>query len=75
LMALKLGLEASGDLTREAAVDGMEGLVFDIATGRASILAGDHHTAMQMYIAKTEDGTLRVADRLGVVAPESGCSI
>jgi len=74
LMALKLGLEASGELTREAAVDGMEGLVFDVATGRTSIVANDHHTAMQMYIAKTEDGSLRVVDRLGVIAPVSGCA-
>ena len=74
LMALKFGLKASGELTREAAVDGMEGLVFDIATGRASIMAEDHHTAMQMYIAKTEDGSLHVVDHLGVVAPKSGCS-
>jgi branched-chain amino acid transport system substrate-binding protein/urea transport system substrate-binding protein len=74
LMALKLGLKASGELTREAAVDGMEGLVFDVATGRASIMAEDHHTAMQMYIAKTEDGSLHVVDHLGVVAPKSGCS-
>jgi urea transport system substrate-binding protein len=73
LMALKLGLETSGEMTREAAVDGMEGLVFDVATGHASILADDHHTAMQMYIAKTEGGSLHVVDRLGVISPESSC--
>jgi urea transport system substrate-binding protein len=60
-------------MTREAAVDGMEGLVFDVATGHASILADDHHTAMQMYIAKTEGGSLHVVDRLGVISPESSC--
>ena len=73
LIALKQGLESSGELSREGAVDGMAGLVFQVATGRAAILPGDHHTAMQMYLAKTEDGSLRVVDRLGVIAPESGC--
>ncbi len=75
LMALKLGLEESGELTREAAVDGMEDLIFPVATGHAAIRQDDHHVAMQMYIARTEDGTLRVAERLGAIAPESGCKV
>jgi hypothetical protein len=53
----------------------MEGLIFPIATGRAVIKPDDHHTTMQMYIARTEDGTLRVAESLGAIAPESECKV
>ncbi len=73
LMALKRGVEKSGKLDREGAVDGMAGLSMSIATGTASITQGDHHTAMQMYIAKTENGSLRVVEKLGVIQPLSGC--
>lgn len=73
LMALKRGVEKSGKLDREGAVDGMAGLSMPIATGTASITQGDHHTAMQMYIAKTENGSLRVVEKLGVIQPLSGC--
>jgi urea transport system substrate-binding protein len=75
LMALKAGLERSGEMSREAAVDGMAGLELAVATGTARITAGDHHTAMQMYIARTEEGSLRVVERLGVVTPKSGCTV
>ena len=75
LMALKLGLEAQGTIGPEAAVDGMAGLNFQIATGQASITPGDHHTAQQMYIAKTSGGALYVVERLGVIEPQSGCTV
>ena len=73
LMALKAGMEKSGDVTREAAVNGMAGLSLKVATGTAQITPGDHHVAMQMYIARTEGGQLRVVERLGTIAPQSGC--
>lgn len=75
LMALKAGLERSGEVSREAAADGMAGLTLPVATGEARITLGDHHTAMQMYIARTEEGSLRVVEPLGVIEPESGCSV
>ena len=75
LMALKAGLERSGEVSREAAADGMAGLTLPVATGNARITTGDHHTAMQMYIARTEGGSLRVVESLGVVEPQSGCSV
>ena len=74
LIALQQGLERSGRLDREAAVDGMAGLTFKIPTGAATITAGDHHVAMNMFIAKTEAGELRVVEPLGSIEPASGCS-
>ena len=74
LIALKQGLERAGRLDREGAVDGMAGLTFEIPTGAATITADDHHVAMNMFIAKTEAGELRVVEPLGSIEPASGCS-
>jgi urea transport system substrate-binding protein len=73
LMALKHGLEKSGKLTREGAIDGMAGLTFDIPTGKAMVTKQDHHTAMNMYIAKTGGGTLKIVKKLGMIAPAKQC--
>jgi urea transport system substrate-binding protein len=37
LMALKAGLEKSGEISREAAVDGMAGLTYEVPTGASTI--------------------------------------
>jgi branched-chain amino acid transport system substrate-binding protein/urea transport system substrate-binding protein len=74
LIALKAGLEKSGEISREAAIAGMSGLSFEIPTGPAMITPKDHHTAMNMYIAKTEDGTLNVVESLGMIKPDAQCS-
>jgi len=73
LMALKGGIERSREVSREGAVNGMAGLTLATATGTMTITPGDHHMAMQMYIARTEAGQLRVVEKLGVIAPQSGC--
>ena len=52
----------------------MEGLSFEIPTGAASITKDDHHTAMNMFIAKTENGTLNVAKELGIIEPAPQCA-
>ncbi|MCR9213956.1 MAG: substrate-binding protein [Proteobacteria bacterium] len=74
LIALKGGLEKSGEVSREAAIKGMAGLSFEIPTGPAMITPNDHHTAMNMYIAKTEDGTLNIVEKLGIIKPAEQCS-
>jgi urea transport system substrate-binding protein len=74
LIALKKGLEKSGRIDREAAVDGLAGLGFDIPTGAAQITADDHHTSMNMYIARTEAGTLKVEKPLGRIDPAKQCA-
>ena len=73
LMALRAGLERAGEISREAAVEGMAGLDLTVATGTVRIDADDHHTAMQMFVARTERGALRVVERLGVIDPAPGC--
>ena len=66
LIALKAGLERSGEIGRQAAVEGMAGLTYQIPTGR-SWITGDHHAALNMYIARTERGTVHVVKPLGVI--------
>ncbi|WP_025899499.1 substrate-binding protein [Sneathiella glossodoripedis] len=73
LMAVKAGLERAGKVDREALIDGMSGLSFDIPTGKATITKEDHHVAMNMYIGKTEGGTLNVEKALGVIEPSKQC--
>ena len=75
LMALRAGLERAGEVSREAAVEGMEGLILPVATGEMRIAPSDHHVAMEMFIARTEGGALRVVERLGPIEPASGCTV
>ena len=74
LIALKAGLEKSGTIDREAAVDGMAGVEFECPTGPVRITEGDHHSALNMYIAKTEGGSLKVVKPLGVIEPANQCA-
>ena len=74
LIALKAGLEKSGAIDREAAVDGLTGLAFDIPTGPAQITVDDHHTSMNMYIARTEGGSLKIVEPLGRIDPAAQCA-
>jgi urea transport system substrate-binding protein len=73
LMALKAGLEKSGEISREAAVDGMAGLTFPIPTGECYINAEDHHPALNMYISKTAGGSIEVVEALGIIEPARQC--
>jgi urea transport system substrate-binding protein len=70
LIALKAGLERSGEIGREAAVEGMAGLTYQIPTGH-SWITGDHHAALSMYIARTERGAVRVVEPLGLLEPSA----
>ena len=74
LIALKAGLEKSGAIDREAAVDGLTGLAFDIPTGPAQITVDDHHVSMNMYIARTEGGSLKIVEPLGRIDPTAQCA-
>lgn len=73
LMAVKAGMEKAGKVDKEALIDGMSGLSFDIPTGKAMITAEDHHVAMNMYIGKTGGGTLNVEKALGLISPSKQC--
>ena len=74
LIALKKGLERAGEISRESAIDGMEGLSFETATGNATISPSDHHISMNMFIAMTQNGSLQVIKPLGMIEPDSGCN-
>ena len=74
LMALKAGLEKSGEVSREAAVDGMAGLTYEVPTGSSTITPEDHHSALNMYISKTEGGQINVVEPLGLIEPAEQCA-
>jgi branched-chain amino acid transport system substrate-binding protein/urea transport system substrate-binding protein len=71
---VKDALEKVGKVDREALVDGLEGLSFGTSVGPVGIGAKDHHVSLPMFLAKTEGEGLVVVDRLGVIAPNAGCS-
>ncbi len=73
LMAVKAGMERAGKVNKEALIDGMSGLSFDIPTGKAMITETDHHVAMNIYIGKTGGGTLNVEKALGIIQPAGQC--
>ena len=73
LMAAKAALVKAGKIDSEALVNGLEGLTFDSPTGPIT-MGTSHHVTMNMYLAKTEGAGLSVVERLGPIAPTSGCS-
>ena len=67
LMAIKAGLEKAGRVDKEALVDALEGLT--IATPAGPITIGkDHHTTMNMFLAKTQGIDLVPIRSLGIGA-------
>ena len=74
LVALKAGLEKVGTPSREAVVDGMEGLRIDAPSGPVSIDAANHHVTLNMFLAKTEGAGLQTVRSFEALAPEPGCA-
>ena len=73
LVATKLALEKSGEVSREALVAGLEGLSFATPTGETTIGAEDHHVTMNLFLARTEGESLKVVEGCGHIPPVSGC--
>jgi branched-chain amino acid transport system substrate-binding protein/urea transport system substrate-binding protein len=73
LNVLKAGLELKGELDREAAVDGMQGLTLETPTGPTTIDAKSHHVTLNMYLAKTEGDGLVTVESFEALKPEAGC--
>ena len=73
LIAVRAALEKSGNIDKEALVNGLQGLDIDTPTGALSIDASTHHATMNMYLAKTEGTDLKVVETLGNIAPEALC--
>ena len=59
LRALWLGVNRRGEVSRDALVDGLEGLHFDSPTGPVRVNAQDRHASMTLYMGRTESGDLR----------------
>jgi urea transport system substrate-binding protein len=74
LMALKAGLERSGEVSREAAIAGLSGLTYQTPTGPSLIGADDRHSTLHMVIARTANGRLEVLKSLGTIEPDAGCT-
>jgi branched-chain amino acid transport system substrate-binding protein/urea transport system substrate-binding protein len=72
LMAVKSAIEKAGKVDKEALVDALEGVRFDSPSGPITI-GKDHHTTMNMYLARTRGFDLMQVRALGEIAPESGC--
>ena len=70
VMAIKAALERGGKVDKEAVVDALGGLSFDTPTGAVTI-AGNHHSIMNMFVAKADKGALTTIRDLGEIAPET----
>ena len=73
LVALKAGLEKVGTPSREAVVDGLEGLTIASPAGQVFIDAANHHVTLNMFLAKTEGAGLKTVRSFAALAPEPGC--
>ena len=73
MMALKAGLERQGEISREAVVEGLEGLSIESPTGPLSIGADDHHVTLNMYLARTEGDGLSIVRSYDALSPTAGC--
>ena len=72
LVALKAAIEKAGKVDKEALIDALEGLRFDSPAGPVTV-GKDHHTTMNMFLARTTGEELVPVRALGEIAPESGC--
>ena len=75
LIALKAGLEKSGEVSREAAAKGIAGVTYQTPTGESQIGANHNHSSLNMYISKTEGGSIRIAESLGIIQPDPECKV
>ncbi|MGD9769694.1 MAG: substrate-binding protein [Pseudolabrys sp.] len=73
LMATKAAIEKSGKVEKEALIDGLEGLTIQSPTGPVTI-EKNHHTAMNMFLAKTQGRDLVTVEALGMFKPEPRCN-
>jgi urea transport system substrate-binding protein len=69
VMAIKTALEKVGKVDKEAMVDALEGLSFDAPTGTVTI-GKNHHTTMNMFVAKADKDALITIQNLGEITPE-----
>jgi urea transport system substrate-binding protein len=69
VMAVKAALEKAGKVDKEGMVDALEGLAFDTPTGVVTI-GKNHHSTMNMFLAKADQDALVTIKSLGEIEPE-----
>lgn len=72
LMAMKAAIEKAGKVDREAMVGALEGLTIETPTGPLTV-GKNHHSTMNLFLAKSADLQLVTVRPLGEVAPQPGC--
>ena len=70
VMAIKAALEKAGKVDKEGMVDALEGLAFDTPTGVVTI-GKNHHSTMNMFLAKANQDALVTIKSLGEIEPET----
>jgi hypothetical protein len=70
MMAIKAALEKAGKVDKERMVDALEGLTLDTPTGVVTI-GRNHHSTMNMFVAKADKGALVTIKTLGEIEPET----
>ncbi|WP_421725477.1 ABC transporter substrate-binding protein [Bauldia sp.] len=73
MQALKLGMERSDEVSREAAIDGMAGLTFNSPTGSVAIDPINHHVTLSVFLAEASGTDFKVVEALGEMAPVPRC--
>ena len=72
VIACAAALRKTGQVSRDAVVEGLRGLTIDSPTGPVTIGA-DHHVTLSLYLARRSAGRLAVVRSLGRITPDSGC--
>ena len=72
LMALKAALEKAGKVDKEALVNALEGLTIQTPTGPLTV-EKNHHSTMNLFLAKTQGAELVTVRGIGRIKPEPGC--
>ncbi len=75
LTAIAAAAQRVGELQASSIVQGLKGLTFESATGPVTIDAESGHAHFEIMAARGGAAGLDVVSRLGIVAPNSGCSV
>ena len=72
LMAMKAAMEKAGKVDREAMINALQGLTIETPTGPLTV-GKNHHSTMNLFLAKTVGSKLVTVRPLGEIAPQPGC--
>ena len=72
LIALQAAIEKAGKVEKESIIEALEGLVIKSPTGPLTI-GKNHHSTMNMFVAKTSGRELVIVRTLGKIKPDPRC--